>query len=154
MAATLLELLGEVKGLEMVVVGKEDFDKIERTVKVDKKHHSRWKRLPNTRGDFVQKRGTVGYGGMSGGYESEWWDQCAYSILRDVVYFELISECFYDDEPPKNIKHLKNPSNIFKYARKMINDRRNSDIGKNCSGYKSALDTRPRKHNSIKKQRG
>jgi len=120
-AAKVLEQLGEVKGLEMVVVGKDCLEEIERTVKVDRKHHLRWKHLPNTRGNFIQKRGTVGYGAMSGGYELEWWDQCAYSMLRDFLYFELCSDFLCnDEEPSERIKHLKNPSCVFRHAKNIL----------------------------------
>lgn len=113
--------LGLIKGLERVVAGPVDGD-IENTVRVDRKYRWRY-RGGKISAYFTQLPGTVGYGGMSGYYEPEWWDMCAWSMLKEFV-FDSFSDWDKPDESgwpenkcPRKLK--RNPAAILRYARQM-----------------------------------
>jgi hypothetical protein len=64
-------------------------------------------------------KGTMMAGGMSGYYEPEWSEECAWMALREQVYwhFTKYNEKTEDLEPTRE---LRLPSQIFRAAEEMI----------------------------------
>ncbi len=111
--------LGLTKGLERVLSG-HDGD-LEQTVRVDRKHHWRYRGGKFSQ-HFSQLAGTVGYGGMSGYYEPEWYDRCCWSMLKDFVFESFTDWENYhghtgwpDNKCPRKLK--RNTAAILKHAR-------------------------------------
>ena len=127
-AALLIDKLGCCKHKHKVVVGVHDAESIETHVKADLKHRDRWyKDKQYGRCHFTQLSGTVGYGCVSGYYEQEWEDSCAWSILRNHVvdsftdWKDFKGEGFPDNNCPKKVK--ANPAGIFRHAKSLLDNK-------------------------------
>ena len=121
-AAVIIDQLGCCNNLHKVVVDVHDVESVETYVKADLKHRDRWfKDKQYGRRQFTQLSGTVGYGCVSGYYEQEWEDSCAWSILRNHIIESFTDwKNFHGDGWPKNYcpKRVKaNPAGIFSHAR-------------------------------------
>ena len=124
-AAVIIDKLGCCNNLHKVVVDVHDVESVETYVKVDLKHRDRWfNDKQYGRLHFTQLSGTVCYGCVSGYYEREWEDSCAWSILRSYVidsftdWKNFRGDGWPDNNCPKKVK--ANPSGILKAARLLL----------------------------------
>lgn len=76
--------------------------------------------------------GTIMVGSMSGYYEPEWEEQCAYTALHDLIYWHFVDVRVGQEEGDVVVlrdelvltRDLSNPSLIFKAAEELIQQRK------------------------------
>lgn len=124
-AALIIDQLGCCSTHQKVTVGEHDFESVETSVKADLKHRDRWwKDKQRGRRHFRQLNGTVGYGCVSGYYEPEWEDSCAWSILHNHVIDSFTDWKNFDGDGwpenhcPRRIK--SSPAGIFRHAKYLV----------------------------------
>lgn len=67
------------------------------------------------------RKGTIMVGCVSGYYEPEWDEQCAWSALEDQVRTHFTD---WNEESPRPTRHFAGPSDILRAAREMVELRR------------------------------
>ncbi len=65
------------------------------------------------------RKGTVMVGAVSGYYEPEWDEQCAWSALEDLVIGHFTDYSDWESGP-RLIRHFESPSDVFAAARDML----------------------------------
>ncbi|MDR6953840.1 hypothetical protein J2X65_003203 [Ancylobacter sp. 3268] len=67
------------------------------------------------------RKGTLMVGGVSGGEEPEWSEECAWLALREQVYWSFVD---YDGEELVPTRQLRSPRDFFRAAEDLIRKRR------------------------------